>query len=164
MKTIEDTVQSLIQKYIDRQLIVLAAIKDLRPKFLLNTTPAEALYLAALEAQVDGIPDVGYWGDENEWSYHIHGGGCRLIHTVTEEPIDWNAPNPEVFDLFSFLKHLEWEMEQESENDDITIIKHNFRAQSRTLREFVLDIVNILCQNDRLIRVDHANPNKFILK
>ncbi len=47
----------------------------------------------------------GSWG---EWSYYIHGRGCRLVHARTREPIEWDSPDLQTFDPSWFAHWLEW--------------------------------------------------------
>lgn len=60
------------------------------------------------------VPRKGVWKDKSghEWNYILHGGGCLLINPETQEPIDWDCPNPKAFDAFFFTAHLDWRLKQ----------------------------------------------------
>jgi hypothetical protein len=51
------------------------------------------------------VPRKGVWKDRlgQEWSYILHGSGCLLTNPETQEPIDWDCPNPKAFDDYFFL-------------------------------------------------------------
>jgi len=60
------------------------------------------------------VPRKGEWKDKSgqEWNYILHGNGCLLVNPETEEPIDWDCPNPKAFDIFFFRRHLDWRLKQ----------------------------------------------------
>jgi Domain of unknown function (DUF6896) len=60
------------------------------------------------------VPRKGIWTDKSgqAWNYILHGGGCLLENPETQEPIDWDCPNPGAFDDFFFTTHLDWRLKQ----------------------------------------------------
>lgn len=60
------------------------------------------------------VPRKGVWKDKSgqAWNYILHGGGCLLENPETQEPIDWDCPNPRAFDDFFFTRHLDWRLKQ----------------------------------------------------
>jgi hypothetical protein len=112
-ESVQVAVLALIRRYVARQQTAADAMQQLRPDLWFQTyqkewTAAILVKLKALQAQVAGIPQKGYWGEHDEWEYFFHGGGCRLVHTSTGEPIDWDAPNIRRFDKFWFLNYMQW--------------------------------------------------------
>jgi Domain of unknown function (DUF6896) len=67
-----------------------------------------------VENNTPRINQKGSWQDEDgeTWDYYLHGGGCRLTHTITSEIIDWDCPSVLHFDAFKFGYHLEWQIEK----------------------------------------------------
>ena len=107
-ESVQAAVLTLLQRYVARQQLAADAMQHLRPDLWFQAhqkewTAALLVELKALQTQVAGIPQKGYWGEHDEWEYFFHGGGCRLVHTSTGEPIDWDAPNIRRFDKFRFL-------------------------------------------------------------
>ncbi|MBC7812315.1 MAG: hypothetical protein H7175_14260, partial [Burkholderiales bacterium] len=68
-------------------------------------------------------PAVGLWGENQEWEYLLHGGGCRLTHTVTQERIEWDASNLRRFDRGWFVNHLKWRLDQPVEDESVSVFK-----------------------------------------
>jgi hypothetical protein len=62
------------------------------------------------------VAQQGVWGDSGEWTYFLHGKGCRLRNTLTGEVIDWDCPDVKAFDPYSLVDHLRWRLETEHEN------------------------------------------------
>jgi hypothetical protein len=98
-----------IQQFVERQQIVEQALRELRPEFLLSFDD----YFDWIMQNPASNPDSGYWGEHRAWRYSIHGHGCRLTHIETGEPLDWNPPNVDVFNLWFFKRWLEWALTQE---------------------------------------------------
>jgi hypothetical protein len=123
--SVQSALYSLVQKYVERQSIVLSAMRELRPDIALEDweiTPEERSKLR-IEFWRIRKPAVGLWDDNREWEYFVHGGGCRLIHSVTQERIDWDARNLQRFDRSSFVNHLKWRLEQPIEDKAVSIFK-----------------------------------------
>lgn len=156
MDAVSSALLVLIKRYIERQLLVYDAVKQLRPYFFIMDT-ASALELIKAVKPFVGTPSMGYWGKNNEWRYLIHGNGCRLTHTVTEEPIDWDAPDPQAFDSWFFSIHLKWLFNQTTEDETVFRVKSAFEAQSKELDEFVIAHINQLLQQDQLILIGTDN-------
>jgi hypothetical protein len=72
------------------------------------------IYAVLRHSEEIRVPRKGVWKDQSgqEWNYILHGGGCFLINSETQEPIDWDCPNPKAFDEFFFNTHLEWRLHQ----------------------------------------------------
>src|SRR5260221_11415033 len=103
MNTVQSDIYSLIRKFVERQKLALSIIEDLHPDFLLrDDLLKDGLIDELLDATktYSHVPQKGYWGENNEWEYFFHGGGCRLIHSMTREPIDWDPPEILRFDKY----------------------------------------------------------------
>src|SRR4051812_9849804 len=105
-KEIEQSIYELISKFVSRQSLVFQAVKELRPHILVSTGAISGENIKNT-SRFD-IPQTGIWGANQDWKYFLHGLGCKLIHTETQEPIEWNAPNPNAFDKFWFANWLKW--------------------------------------------------------
>jgi len=90
-----------IAHYIGRQQLVVRTVIER------GVNPAE---LRGVGAWHDKTEQIGDWGAD--WRFFFHGGGCRLTHRITKEPIDWDGPDPYRFDPFFFIHHLEWRCAQ----------------------------------------------------
>jgi hypothetical protein len=71
------------------------------------------------------VPGLGSWRDKSgfEWKYLLHGAGCSLINVQTNEPIDWDCPNPKAFDKFFLYRHLEWRVNARQDENDLKWMK-----------------------------------------
>jgi len=84
----------------------------------------------------------GVWmdGTGQDWSYHLHGGGCLLQNIQTQEPLDWDCPNPKAFDSYFFARHLDWRLNTNQADEEI-----------RDLRELLVEHDSIYSLTDALI-------------
>ena len=94
--------------FVQRQRIVYDLLKELRPDLFLDfyRTP-EKEFFAAREKYFR-TPRQGAWGQDEVWEFFIHGKGCRIIHLVTQERIEWDTPDPLVFDRHWFTNYINW--------------------------------------------------------
>jgi hypothetical protein len=76
------------------------------------------LYAVLKYAEEIKMPRKGVWRDHSgqTWNYILHGAGCLLTNSETQEPIDWDCPNPQAFDEFFFIVHLGWRLNQNDVN------------------------------------------------
>lgn len=159
-------VYRLIKKYISRQQMVLAAITNLRPDILAFAKGVINDEVLQMVEKYASVPQTGYWDTTKEWSYFIHAGGCKLIHTVTHEPIEWDAPNVREFDRFWFMNYLVWwlgyslPIDENSETD----LKEWFDSNNKMLQGNVFDAIDDLQSMGLLMQSSTTiNPNKFVL-
>ncbi len=94
----------------------------------------------------------GIWSKSKEWIYFLHGGGCRLSNTFTGEVIDWDCPDVESFDPYSFLNHLSWRLEVEEEYS-LKRIREWISNKAEPLEESILELLNQMVE-DGLINSD----------
>jgi hypothetical protein len=104
------------------------------------------LHAVSEHAERVKVPQEGRWKDmEGEvWGYYLHGGGCRLTHTHTGEPIDWDCPNVLVFDPWFFQWHLAWQLTSPVHQPSLQhtrewIETHGLNALTALLDEMVCD-------------------------
>lgn len=92
------------------------------------------------------VPRNGRWKDPagQEWQYMLHGGGCSLIHPETQEPLDWDCPNPKAFDDSFFFVHLAWRLKQE--DDALRHVQELQDEAKRMFAELVEDGLIRKCQ------------------
>ncbi|MBZ0294030.1 MAG: hypothetical protein K8L99_15820 [Anaerolineae bacterium] len=121
MNPVQAAIYALIKKFIQRQRIVLEAMRALRPDLVMRTenegTPEE---WARLRLEYKSKPAIGEWGS---WEYFLHGDGCRLTHKITGEPIEWDTGDIMRFDRFWFANHLEWQLHLSVEDKNISYIR-----------------------------------------
>ncbi len=111
MNPFQRAMHALIQEYVDRQQLVIACIQDYRPYLL---APNSETY-QRLSKMSPRRRSIGRWGSEREWHYYFHGIGCCLSHTITQEPIEWDAmlsdedrPHKERFNAGWFENWVKW--------------------------------------------------------
>lgn len=66
----------------------------------------------AIQASERKLQQSGIWIDseKNDWKYFLHGSGCLLVNLKTGEPIDWNCPDVNRYDIWKFMSHLMWQL------------------------------------------------------
>ena len=145
MNALQSAVYSLVKLFVERQKIALAITKELRPHFFATTgeelrRPSKEYLRATYK---------GYWGKDHEWEYFFHGEGCRLIHTITQESIDWDSPDVQRFDPYWFAYWVEWWLRQ---NDDAVaqIIMSELNNQNDGLRNLLFGVLKQLHQLEML--------------
>ena len=164
MDTLPAAVYLLIERFVQRQPLTFEAIQKLRP-YLIDSTqrlPNEEDFSAA---------QLGYWGQDNEWKYFLYGGGCRLTHTITGEVFDWDAPDLNRFDAYSFMRWLAWFLKQNVffrdpvEDEAVSIIATMVYEQSEeAFRKKILDVLQQLHQEGKLRRFsDRTNKYGLIV-
>jgi hypothetical protein len=109
-------VYTLIKKFIELQKLAFDAIVELRPDRAVTwgMIPVASLPIDFKWPDKSSIVFRGDWGKAKEWHYFLHGGGCRLIHKVTAEPIEWDAPNIQRFDRYWFANWVKWTLDQQN--------------------------------------------------
>ena len=125
MQETTSLIYKLLAKFVDRQSIVLEAMRDLRPDLIMpieeQGTPELWSQLKRKYAQKDGR---GYWGDNDEWVYRLHGIGCHLTHTITGELIGWDVnANMDAFDPHWFIDWVYWLIGYDSESQEVLWLK-----------------------------------------
>ena len=87
------------------------------------------------------IHQSGVWFDneKNEWRYFLHGSGCRLTNLKTGEPIDWDCPDVNKYDVWKFMFHLAWQVSS-LERAGKLISVHNW--VSRSLEPLINEVQN----------------------
>ncbi len=99
----------VILMYVERQAIVKTALQELCPEIIeYKLTNDHDKYMDFLSTPHPNRRSSGFWGDQKQWDYFVHGFGCWLTHTITGEPIDWDAPDVNVFDYYKFERYAIW--------------------------------------------------------
>ena len=139
MNGIQSAVHSLASSFVQRQNFALAALREIRPDLLdENRIRPTKEYIKSTQS--------GYWGEDKEWRYFIHGRGCRLIHRVTGEPIEWDAPEVQRFDPYWFVNWLDWLLAQEDRSEAIRIIETQCKEHSEDVKTLVFNVLDQLQQ------------------
>jgi hypothetical protein len=161
------SVHSLIKRFIGRQAVVLEAIRDLRPDWIIraegriskefNKSGWQKFVLKYARS-----PQLGRWGTNNEWEYFLHGVGCRMKHTITGELLDWNLGSLREFHKWVFIYYVQWSIE-EAEDKDVLVIQLKLKdeAESKTLEKMLIEALNQL--TDAGIVKPNEWGNKYLL-
>jgi hypothetical protein len=164
LNTFQTTVYSLVERYVARQTLVRDAMSDLRPDLLVVAKDKDSYeHLIQMTKLYSQVPQSGQWGNNKEWGYFIHGRGTRLTHAITQEPIEWDAPDIRTFDGFWFLNYLQWLLHQDTGDETISSVKSWLSNPGTSLQDLIFDILNQLVQKGLLVRSDPSNPNKYTL-
>ena len=164
LNDLQTAVYSLVRKYVARQELVRDALSELRPDLLMlaegSISVEELIELAKRQAHV---PQAGRWGKENEWSYFTHGKGCRLTHTITQEPIEWDAADVQSFDRFWFVNYLKWRLDQDREDESISVLRSWLDGREEKLQGLIFDVLNQLQVMGVTVHSNPLNRNRFAL-
>jgi hypothetical protein len=145
-----------IDLFLARQRLVFQALFDIRPGILISV----GLLKPEDRPKRANMSDTGYWGENQEWKYFRHGLGLRLFHTITEEPIEWNASNERTFDRYWFSNWLYWYSQHDSKGKTEAIAN----TPKAEFRDFVFNILTALLEAKVLIREYPTNiPNEYTL-
>jgi DNA-directed RNA polymerase subunit L len=141
-----NTIYNLINYYILRQQLVMLAMVDVNPRALssqvlgFDIKPYIQIHREKLREKSKKIlSDASFKEDKpetiwkNDWEYFAHGNGCRLTHLQTGERIEWDGPNPKVFDIHWFLYHLDWRLINETTDPYVKACNEWFDGQKADL-------------------------------
>lgn len=155
-----------IRVYVSRQAVILQALHQLRPALMAimglhplisSSDDKEIHQLIQLQNQ---IPSQGVWGDNREWSYFLHGVGCKLVHNQTGEPIEWDLPDLKVFDRWWFRNWLNWRY---ADSELFNNIRSQSVVQMTTLDEMIFQSLDRLRWQKYISDASGKGTNKFIL-
>jgi hypothetical protein len=148
---IHDNIKSLVNKYISRQRIVYEAVVDLRPdKLVVADKTVGDLEAAMVAEKYKDVPGIGFWLKHGKWKYYMHGGGCRLTNVDTGEPLEWDAPDTEVFDKHWFINWHKWTVQGTLDGENIT-------------DDMIAEALLNLEKEGYITRVESTNGSKFRL-
>lgn len=139
LNEIQLNILSLAKKFIQRQSIVLDAMRELRPDLVMRYydkigTPVQ---WAELKSKHAGIAQSGHWGKNSEWEYLLHGPGCRLTNIETSEVIEWDVGDLKKFNVDWFISYLQSLFKQEIDNDLLSI--RSFLSTTKQVEEMTDD-------------------------
>jgi hypothetical protein len=160
---LQTAVHNLIKRFVERQSVVLEAMRDLRPDTIMRLERRGSPKVwAELRRAYAREPNIGYWGENNEWKYRIHGLGCHLTHTITGEVIGWDVGSLKRFDWHWFVDYLEWLLKTDDEDNNVKTIKSALQSHDinrDSLRAFILPVLEQL-EEAGVIR---ARGHRYIL-
>ncbi|MDX2138742.1 MAG: hypothetical protein SF123_11665 [Chloroflexota bacterium] len=158
MKNNRKGIYQLILQFVDRQDLVFQALKDLRPQILISTGAITWEELEHSPKSRFEIAQTGYWGEDYEWKYFIHGLGCKLVHTQTKEPIEWNTPNLRSFDMYWFINWLNWYLKSgiDHENSEFAKFQH-----ANDIETFVVSSLLELERGKLITHLSSQYPNEY---
>lgn len=153
MDAVQRSLLARIEIYVRRQTVVLAAMRELRPDIVARSRgELDGQQVAALTRRYYRSPQVGKWG-EQQWNYFVHGGGCRLNHVVTGEPIEWDAGDLRRFDRYWFLHHLVWSFEHDKDQDTAAL-QQAVEVSGQSVQDFIFTRLEELRQAGALSEPD----------
>jgi len=129
---VEDKIRTLIVEYIFRQRLVHECMTELRPDLIAIADKAMSRHkkveIIQKQPRNPRISNIGTWQKYGTWEYYIHGGGCRLINLMTEEPLEWDAPDMNSFDDLWFFNWCKWvsQINKQYSNISEDILKKEF--------------------------------------
>ncbi len=145
LDAIQAIIYCLIQKFVERQSLVLEAIRELRPDKVMRAENDDNSEIWEQWSQEDWQalvldyarrPAIGNWGENQEWSYFLHGAGCRLIHKVTQERIEWDLGSLQTFDKFWFVNHLQSTIDHTSD-EPMIILKGWYENENKPQQKII---------------------------
>jgi hypothetical protein len=143
MDDLHAAVYDLVQRFVERQRLPYEVIKKYRPHWLDRTQPRPGKEYAS-------ITQWGYWGDDKEWKYFLHGVGCLLTQVITQEVIDWDCPNLYCFDQYSFARWLHWFLSQNPSDQSVFTLLPKMDEQGDDFRNRIIEILAKLHQLGKL--------------
>jgi hypothetical protein len=143
MDALQSAVFHFVERFVERQQLPYQVIRKYRPHLVgLSDRRPSKEYLSSTWR--------GRWGQENEWDYYLHGGGCRLTHTISGEQIEWDASNLRHFDPYWFVNWLEWFLRQDVTDQDAQIILMAVNEKDDQFRTRIFDILQQIYQAGKL--------------
>ena len=164
VKGVKSFILSLVVQYVQRQVVVRDIIAQLRPDMLLTSEKdfviEDVIRLRLLYADA---PQNGTWGEHNEWTYTFHGNGCKLIHTHSAEPLEWDTLDIEAFDVYWFNHYFLWWLDQDENKFTAAEIKRYIDSTKGDLQSFAVRTVWDLQRLNKLCAIHSSNPNKLVI-
>lgn len=159
---LQTAVHVLVIEFVHKQSLVLQAMRDLRPDIVMrytgDGTPEER---ARLTGTLRRRPARGTWGNHNEWEYFLHGGGCRLTHTVTCEQIEWDVGALNRFDRSWFVNYVDSMLNREVISESISVVKSYCENADVSLEELLFSVLAQL--SDACILSTLGSHNRYTL-
>ncbi|MCA0457900.1 MAG: hypothetical protein LCI00_28295 [Chloroflexi bacterium] len=123
-----EIVRNLAAYYVLRQQLVVLAMLDLNTRFLSEVGELDiAPYFNAFRerrrkiweersktSDAEKTPEELVW--KGDWKHGVHGSGCKLVNLRSGEPLEWDGPNTEEFNIDWFINHLVWRLKNELED------------------------------------------------
>jgi hypothetical protein len=155
-------VYRLAGKFVERQEIVLHAMIELHPILMVRAgvIPQSQLSPTLTIHSKSSIVPVGDWGEGKEWHYLLHGAGCLLIHKITNEPINWDAPDTQRFDRYWFVDWVEWALKREDCSEATAVLK-SVNSDHAAFKEFIFEMLDQLQILGRIVQSSSSNSNKY---
>jgi hypothetical protein len=158
VENLQQAIYTLVVKFVERQSIVLEAMRDLRPDIIMRVeSKGNSELQAELKKKFAQDPGRGQWGQNNEWEYRLHGIGCHLTHTLTGEIIGWDLGSLKRFDPQWFVDYVEWLLNHDT-SDAVKMVKGGLKeypANRDELSRFVFPILDELAAQGLLKAVKH---------
>ena len=134
--TITEAVQSLIEQFVRRQVLVLTLMRKIRPDIVMYCRNEGSFEeYQALHKKFHRNSQLGVWDD---WNYFIHGNGCRLTHRITGEPIEWDVADLRSFDTYWFLNYVEWQLAQRELSKEAQILADALAESGLEIKALIL--------------------------
>ncbi len=162
---VQSILHTIIERYTQRQSIVLDAMRDLRPDMIL---PLEGKVhpqtRAELRRKYIYAPHRGLWGENQEWEYRLHGIGCHLTHVTTGEVIGWDVGSLKRFDWNWLVNYIIWLLKAEKNTAEMQTIRTKFQDSVDDVEKLRRDILPILqeLESNGILRAEQENRYTLI--
>ncbi|WP_017326303.1 hypothetical protein [Synechococcus sp. PCC 7336] len=140
LNLIQSEIYFLLKRFVDRQRIAFDLLKTVRPDLI---SMSEGKISRPSKEYIKST-SLGDWGDNKEWTYLIHGRGCRLIHKETDERIEWNAPDLNRFDPYWFTNWVQWALSSKSKFVEIPTIRLRLEQNNENLTNLIFKTLDEL--------------------
>jgi hypothetical protein len=164
------TLENLVAYFVQRQRIVVLAMLDIHPTVLGHT--AQRLLGINLEVYqkvhrekrnslartkddnaIRSLFD-GVW--KNEWQFFRHGGGCKLTHLRTGEPIEWDAPDPQAITTHRFLDNLAWRLNNDMDDPFVSRCQQWLEEEHCGLNDVKQVLYIMIDKGILFLKLDHT--------
>jgi hypothetical protein len=137
---VDRAILNLVDRFLDRQHLVFDLLQEIRPDFFGKAPRPTKAYISARQR--------GTWGRESEWMYYVHGGGARIVHVHSDEPIEWDSPDLLRFDPNWFAGWVEWWLRRKCEEEQIRqVIELELERNGDQLVRLIRDSLDSLEQH-----------------
>ena len=140
LNPVQSGIYCLIKEFVKRQRIAFNLLSKVRPDLI---SMSEGKKSRPSKEYIQST-QFGQWGGNKQWTYLIHGRGCRMIHKITGERIEWNAPDLNRFDPYWFANWVDWALSHEDEFEGLSAIKSYIEENDVEVISLVFEVLDRL--------------------
>jgi hypothetical protein len=158
MNSIQSAIYDLLKQFVAKQNLTSEVMEKLHPDLMLKSDPQ--ISMEEIYKFIQQYSNIPYTGKYQQWNYWFHGIGCKLIHQLTNEPIEWDAPDTRVFDFYWFVNWLQWYLNWNDMDKLSIIIRMELNEHTIIFQEF---IYSVLEQLKEMNLVKNIKFSKYII-